>query len=35
MLPAMVTDVMKWHWGPPATKMSNSRLPKWGQVVSM
>jgi len=20
------TDVIKWHWGTPATKMSNSRL---------
>jgi len=25
---ATVTDVIKWHWGPPATKISNSRLSK-------
>jgi len=24
----MVTDLIKWHWGPPASKMSNSRLSK-------
>jgi len=24
----MVKDLMKWHWGPPASKMSNSRLSK-------
>jgi len=24
----MVTDVIKWHWGRPASKMSNSRLSK-------
>jgi len=23
---AMVTDVIKWHWGQPALTMSNSRL---------
>jgi len=22
ILPAMVTDVIKWHWGPPASKLS-------------
>jgi len=27
-LNAMVTDVIKWHWRPPASKMSNSRLSK-------
>jgi len=31
----METDVIKWHWGLPATKLSKSRLSKWGQVVSM
>jgi len=24
----MVTDVLKWHWGPPASKISSSRLSK-------
>jgi len=24
----MVAEVIKWHWGLPATKMSNSRLSK-------
>jgi len=31
----MVTDVVKWHWGPPASKMSSPRSSKQGQVVSM
>ena len=31
----MVTDVIKWHRGPPASNMTNSRLLKQGQVVSM
>ena len=31
----MVTNVIKWFWGPPASKMSNSRLSKQGQDVSM
>jgi len=22
------TDIIKWHWGPPASKMSNLRLSK-------
>jgi len=30
----VVTDVIKWHWGPLASKMSKSRLSKWRQVVS-
>jgi len=34
-LTAMVTDVTKWFWGTPASKISNSRLSKQGQVVSM
>jgi len=25
---AMETDMLKWHWGRPPTKMSNSRLIK-------
>jgi len=28
ILTVMLTDVIKWHWGPPASKMSNSRLSK-------
>ena len=32
---AMVTDVTKWFWGPPASKMSNSNWSKQGQVVGM
>jgi len=24
----MLTDMIKWHWGSPAWKMSNSRLSK-------
>jgi len=35
MLTAMVTDMIKWHWRPPASKMSNSRISKQGQVVRM
>jgi len=31
----MVTDVIKRHWGPPASKTSNSKLSNQGQVVSM
>jgi len=27
-LTAMVKDVIKWHWRPPASKISNSRLSK-------
>jgi len=27
-LPERGTDVIKWHWGPPASKMSNLRLSK-------
>jgi len=34
-LTAEVTDVIKWFWGLPAWKMSNSRLSKQGQVVSV
>jgi len=30
----MKTDVVKWHWGTPASKMSNSRLSKQRQIVS-
>jgi len=32
---AMVTDMIKWLWGPPASKMLNSKLSKPGQIVSM
>jgi len=31
----MVTDVIKWHCGPPASKMSYSKLSIQGKVVSM
>jgi len=30
----MVADVIKWDKRPPASKMSDSRLSKQGQVVS-
>jgi len=33
--PVRNTYVMKWHWGPPASKMSNLRLSKWWQAVSL
>jgi len=32
---ATVTDVIKWHWRPLASKMSNSRLSKHEQDVSV
>jgi len=31
----MITDVMKWHWGTSASKMSNPRLSKQRQVVNI
>jgi len=31
----MVTDVIKRHWGPPASKRSNSKLSNQGQAVSI
>jgi len=34
-LPARRTDVIRWRWRPPASKMSNLRSSKQGQVVSM
>jgi len=36
MLTRRVAGMIKWHWGPPASKMSNSRLlSKCGQVASI
>ena len=35
ILTAMVTDLTKGHWRWPVSKMSNSRLSKQGQVVSI
>jgi len=32
MLTAMVTDVIKWHWRRPVSKMSRSRLSRQGHV---
>jgi len=29
---AMIANVKKWHWGKPASKVSNSILLKQGQV---
>jgi len=34
ILTAIVTDMIKWHWRPPAWKMSRTNLSKQGQVVS-
>jgi len=31
----MVTDMIKWLWGPPASKILNSRLSKQWQIVSI
>jgi len=31
----MVTDVIKWHGGPPASNILNSSLSKYGQAVSI
>jgi len=31
----ILTAMIKWHLRPPASKLSSSRLPKQGQVVSM
>jgi len=35
ILTAKVKEVMKWHLGPPASKMSNSRMSKKGQIVNI